>query len=174
MSDISVQRLDLGMVTLRGSFADAAFAKAVKAAAGAALPGVRSIVAGRDASVAWMSPDELLILGEPDAAPGIARSLSEALAGQHHLAVDVSDARTAFEIAGRGVREVLAKGSPADLSPAAFGPGDFRRSRIGQLAAAFWMPREDCFRVICFRSLGDHLDLWLRHAARPGSLPCVF
>jgi sarcosine oxidase subunit gamma len=64
---------------------------------------------------------------------------------------------------------MLAKGTPVDLAPAAFGPGDFRRTRLGQVACAFWMPAPDAFGLICFRSVADHVALWLGTAADPAA-----
>ena len=69
---------------------------------------------------------------------------------------------------------MLAKGAPADLSRAAFGPGDFRRTRLGQIAAAFWQVEgagTETFELICFRSVAAHAFYWLGAAARKGSLP---
>ncbi|MHA1127411.1 MAG: sarcosine oxidase subunit gamma, partial [Alphaproteobacteria bacterium] len=76
-----------------------------------------------------------------------------------------------FLIERQGAREVLAKGAPVDLSPEAFGTGDLRRSRIGQLAAAFWMTGDESFELVCFRSVGAFMFDWLSNAAREGSLP---
>jgi sarcosine oxidase subunit gamma len=69
---------------------------------------------------------------------------------------------------------VLAKGAPVDLAPAAFGVGDFRRTRLGQVAAAFWMPAPDTFELMCFRSVAGYVADWLANAARPGSLAGYF
>jgi sarcosine oxidase subunit gamma len=164
------------MVSLRADLSDPAVADACRATAGAAAPGMRRIIVGTGGSVAWMAPDELLFI-VPAAAPARA-AIAAALAGRRHLAVDLSDARTRFRIAGPGAREVIAKGAPVDLSRGAFaavvdGAGDFRRTRLGQIAAAFWAPEDDAMEVICFRSVADHAEAWLRQAARDGSLPGV-
>ena len=83
--------------------------------------------------------------------------------------IDVSDARALFRIDGPGAREVLAKGAPVDLSPAAFGPGDFRRTRLGQVACAFWTPDGTSFELVCFRSVAAYVFGLLENAAKPGS-----
>ena len=118
-----------------------------------------------------MSPDELLVLVDYDQAAAVVAKLDDVLADEHHLAVNVSDARAIFTIQGQGAREVLAKGAPIDLSSEAFGVGDLRRSRIGQLAAAFWMTDTETFELACFRSVGAFMFDWLTNAAREGSLP---
>ena len=157
----------LGMVTLRGDLGAARLRAAVQAATGCEVPPVRGIAeaAGRD--LAWMSPDELLLLCPHDAARGLAAQLGLALAGLHHLVAEVSDARTGFRLEGAAVREVLAKLTPADV--ARLPVGEIRRSRLGQVAAAFWLTGEDAARVIAFRSVADYVFTLLCHAARPGS-----
>lgn len=171
---VSVQNLGpSGMITLRGDLGGKAMARAVKAATGLGLPGQRAILSEGARAVAWMSPDELLILCPHAGAAALAAQMAAALAGEHALAVDVSDARARFRISGAGAREVLAKGAPVDLSPGVFGQGEIRRTRLGQVAAAFWMSGPEAFDLVCFRSVGDYVEAWLKAAASPGSLPGV-
>lgn len=157
-----------GMITLRGDLSDANFAAAVTQVTGASVPGQRKITHAGANSVAWMSPDELLIL-LPYAEVGAAvASLNAALAGTHFLAVNVSDARALFRVTGKPaeVREVIAKLAPADLSPDAFAPGDIRRTRLAQVAAAFWLTQEGEANLVCFRSVARYaFDLLATSAA---------
>lgn len=172
--EFAISRVAQGMITLRGDLASPAVAEAVKSAVGTAIPAPREIIYAGANAAAWMSPDELLLLVTYDEAAAVASNLDAALAENHHLVVNVSDARELFRITGKGVREVLAKGAPVDLAPGRFEPGMIRRSRIGLLAAAFWMPDRDSFEIICFRSVSSQMEAWLRHSARFGSLPGVF
>lgn len=160
-----------GMVTLRGDLAGIPLREAVLAATGLTLPERRRIATAGDHAAAWMSPDELLLLTPPGNGQRLATALGTALAGAHHLAADVSAARVLFRLSGAGAREVLAKGAPVDLTPSAFGPGDLRRTRLGQVAAAFWMAGPETFDLVCFRSVADFMARWLVTAAAPGSLP---
>lgn len=155
-----------GMITLRGDLSDAALGDAVREATGFDVPAVRKIAREGARGVAWMSPDELLLITPYEEAPAIAARIGGALAGTHHLAVVVSDARAVFRLTGAGAREVLAKGAPVDLAPEAFGQGDFRRTRLEQMAAAFGMTGPDTFDLICFRSVGAHMAQWLEKAVR--------
>ena len=163
-----------GMITLRGDLTDEAVVAAVKLVTGQAMPKPRGVKEGKKGGVAWMSPDELLLLVEYDTADVAVEKLSAALADTHHLAVNVSDARAVFRLEGAGVREVIAKGSPADLSPEGLGLGEIRRSRLGQLAAAYWLSDAETMHVVCFRSVGEHVYNWLVNAAEEGTLPKVF
>jgi sarcosine oxidase subunit gamma len=64
----------------------------------------------------------------------------------------------------------MAKLAPADLNPDSFTLGDFRRTRLGQVAAAFWMRDEDTFEVICFRSVADYTFDLLAASAKAGAV----
>lgn len=159
----------VGMITLRGDLSAKPLQKAAIAAAGVNMPEQRQCLTEGTGGMAWMSPDELLILCAYADVPAKLADLKEKLAKTHALAVNVSDARAMFEVRGPHAREVMAKLAPVDLAPAAFTPGLFRRSRIAQVPAAFWMPEEDVFRVICFRSVAQYVFDVLSVAAQPGS-----
>lgn len=159
----------LGMVTLRGDLGDTGLQEVCRALTGAAFPARGRIEAGGEAgALAWMSPDELLLILPKPQVPEALGKIAEALSGRHHLAVDVSDARAVFDVTGPGAREVIAKLAPVDLHPAAFPPGHIRRSRLGQVAAAFWLPAEGEVRVICFRSVADYTRALLERSAADG------
>ena len=116
-----------------------------------------------------MSPDELLIMcgySEVSAALG---KITKALGKSHALAANVSDARAVFEVSGPHARDVLAKLAPVDLAPDVFTHGMFRRTRMAQVPAAFWLREADTFQIICFRSVGQYMFDLLKVAAQPGS-----
>lgn len=154
-----------GMVTLRGDLGSAGLKKAVKEVAGVAVPDIRRAEFSGDRGALWMSPDELLVLVPHAEADDAAGALGKALKGTHHLAVNVSDARAVFRISGEGWREVLAKLTPADLHPDAFGQGEVRRTRLAQVAAAVWMSGEDRVDLVCFRSVAKYVFDVLSSAA---------
>lgn len=162
-----------GMITLRGDLSDENLAKAVKSVTGLAMPAARGVKRGAKGGVAWMSPDELLLFVDYEAADAMVEKLNKALAGGHFLAVNVSDARAMFSLTGTGVRDVIAKGSPANLDPVALPEGKIRRSRIGQLAVAFWFDAPDQGHIVCFRSVGAHIFNWLSVASESDTLPGV-
>lgn len=155
----------LGMITLRARGVKA-LDKAVKAVTGTKLPAQRRIEVKGDHACAWMSPDEyLLILPYPQVAEALAM-LAKALAGEHHLAVDVSDARAIFRIEGDKAVEVLRKLSPVDFDR--LEPGEVRRTRAAQVAAAMWQ-QDQGFTLVCFRSVAPYVMGLLAHSAQPGS-----
>ncbi len=157
-----------GMITLRGTLESRPLKAALKAF-GVALPKQRAIVQAGDRAVAWMSPDELLLLCPYDEVGGALAALRVTLSDTHALAVDVSDARAMFEMRGERVREVMAKLAPVDFAPGVFEPGEIRRSRMAQVPAAFWMPDGESMRIVCFRSVAPYMFDLLKTSALPGS-----
>ena len=169
MSDrTKVARLDArGMITLRGDLAAAKLAKAVKAVAGQGVPQAGGYLGDRASGVAWMSPDELLLMVPYGQVADGLKALDAALAGSHYLAVDVSDARAVFTVEGPSARDTLARLCPVDFHTDTFKAGDFRRTRMAQIAAAVWR-HEGGFGVVCFRSVADYAGAILRNAAKGG------
>ncbi|MEM7547103.1 MAG: sarcosine oxidase subunit gamma family protein [Pseudomonadota bacterium] len=164
----------VGMITVRGDLTSKAFTSAVTDVTGGALPGIRGFEVNDLGGIGWMSPDELLLVCDYENAAATTASLQKAQGEQHSLVVNVSDARTMFRLEGAGVRELIAKGAPVDMSPDAFGPGDLRRSRLGQVAAAFWAEADGSFRLVCFRSVGAYVFDWLCASAKDGMRPGLF
>ncbi len=158
-----------GMVTLRGDLASSKVKKVVKALTGQGIPASGRIAGDGDTGVVWMSPDELLVMVPYEEVGPALEKIAKALAGEHHLAVDVSDARAVFRVAGADAREVLARVCPVDLHVESFAVGDFRRTRMAQVAAAFWR-HETGFDVVCFRSVAEYVEGLLGNAARGASV----
>jgi sarcosine oxidase, subunit gamma len=156
----------LGMIALRCAYDVKTLPKAVKTAVGVTMPGVRRIVQDGAFAAGWMAPDEVLLI-MPYAQVGITLAkIAKVLKDEHHLATDVSDARAVFRIEGPGATEVLMKLTPADVANLA--PGELRRSRAAQVAAAFWA-QDNGFTLVCFRSVADYVMGLLTHSAQHGS-----
>lgn len=158
-----------GMITLRGDLGSTALQSAVSDVVGHQVPTPRGVLGTPGAGVVWMSPDEVLVLCPYAEAATKALALSQALAGTHALVANVSDARAVFEIRGAGVRDIMAKIAPVDMSPAAFPVGMVRRTRLAQVAAAFWLEDDHSLRVICFRSVAQYVFDLLRTVSADGS-----
>jgi sarcosine oxidase subunit gamma len=157
-----------GMITLRGDLSDPDLRRVCETVTGVSFPNDRHAVGAGQSGLAWMSPDEMLVLVPYAEALAQVAVICKALAGKHFVAKNVSDARTVMFVEGRGAREVLAKLAPVDLHPDSFRPGEMRRTRLGQVAAAFWMRDADTFEVICFRSVGDYCFSLLAASAEDG------
>ena len=96
-------------------------------------------------------------------------TMSKTLGGEHHLLANVSDARAVFRLTGAALREVLAKLARSICRPEAFPVGHFRRTRLAQVPAAFWLRDEETAELICFRSVATYVFQILKEAAKPGS-----
>lgn len=155
----------VGMITLRAKGLKV-LDKAIKAAVGTKVPAQRRIEVSGDRACGWMSPDEYLLVMPYAEVPKALAALAKALAGEHHLAVDVSDARAVFRIEGDKAADVLRKLSPTDMDQLA--PGELRRSRTAQVAAAFWQ-QDGGYTLVCFRSVAGYVMGLLSHSATPGS-----
>lgn len=155
----------VGMITLRAKGLKT-LDKAIKAVTGTKVPAQRRIEVKGDRACGWMSPDEyLLVLPYAEVGAALA-SLAKSLAGEHHLAVDVSDARAVFRVEGDSASEVLQKLSPVDFET--LEPGELRRSRTAQVAAAMWQ-QDQGFTLVCFRSVAAYVMGLLAHSAASGS-----
>jgi sarcosine oxidase subunit gamma len=156
-----------GMITLRGDLASAELRKAATAMTGLKFPTQGTCVSDGDKAIAWMSPDEVLVMVPYNDVENVIEGIETALKGSHFLVANVSDARAVIRLEGAHVREAVAKLIPADLAASAFEVGQFRRSRLAQIAAAFWMRDEESLDLICFRSVADYAFDVLSRAALP-------
>ncbi len=155
----------LGMITLRVK-RDVAGLEQAFMALGLTLPDPRRIVIAGEKAAGWMSPDEYLLVMPYAAVSDALANLATSLAGQHHLAANVSDARAVFRIQGEKADQVIKKISPVDVD--AMAVGELRRSRAAQVAAAFWKDGQG-YTLVCFRSVAGYMMGLLSHSAQPGS-----
>lgn len=155
-----------GMITLRGDLAVSPLSAALQDVAGLTMPAMRQVAVAGDHALAWMSPDEVLLMLPYAAAPDMTERLQNALANTFATVANVSDARAVFHIAGPRAAEVLAKLCPVDTR--ALHPGEIRRTRAAQVACAIWSPEPGVFVLICFRSVAQYVFDVLSLAARSG------
>ena len=155
---------DRGMIQIRADLSRAG--DAIAGAVGLALPDTGRITADGSRVLGWMSPDELLlVLPRAETAEALA-ALTEALSGEHALALDVSDMRAMFRIDGARAVQVLMKLCPTDL--AAMPQDGLRRTRAAQAACGIWR-EADGYVLIGFRSVADYLRGILTGAAAAGT-----
>ena len=167
---VEIRKLDqTGMIAIRGETESPKLKDAMKLIGGA-VPGKCEIIGSPDLLAAWMAPDEIIVMLPEEQIRDTADKLESALQGEHFLCIDVSDMRSCIEVSGDGSRDLLAKGTPADVSPEAFRIGQIRRSLFAQIQAAFWLAGEQKVRLLCRRSETDHMLTWLQEMApREGS-----
>ncbi|WP_380052931.1 sarcosine oxidase subunit gamma [Falsihalocynthiibacter sp. SS001] len=173
---VEVREMGLqGMITLRADLANKKVRSAVEALVGVEMPQPRRIAIKRGKGIAWMSPDEVLIILPYSQAAKAAAKLSQDLEKEHALVANVSDARAVFTLSGAEARDVLGKLAPVDLSTASFAKDEVRRTRIAQTSAAFWMSGTakapyNKITIIVFRSVARYAFDLLAHAAKSGAV----
>jgi sarcosine oxidase subunit gamma len=162
-----------GMITVRGDLSDPEFCGIIKGVTGSEVPKARQSTSADTDTLLWMSPDELMLLCPHGEAEARVLALNGGLTNHHHLVENVSDARAQFTLSGDGaaIREVLAKVSPADMRAATLPVGEVRRTRISQVAAAFWFESDSQAHLICFRSVAKYtFDLLAKSSAAGSSV----
>ena len=160
------ERVFWGHINLRGDSADETFQAEVERVIGARAP-IKSNAVSRvgDTLVAWLGPDEWLVVSPPDVKDGLAAKLQEALTGLHVSVNDISGGQTIIRLRGARARDVLSKGCPVDLHPRAFGAGQCAQSHIAKSnALIIQLDDTPTYDVIVRRSFADYLARWLKHA----------
>jgi sarcosine oxidase, subunit gamma len=119
----------------------------------------------------WLGPDEWLLTCPGRDVAGLVGSLRQALADVHAAVSDVTDGRVAFRVAGPSVRAVLAKGTPLDMHPRAFPPGNCAGSLLAKTAVLIHLLDDDpesgpAFDIYVARSFTHYLWTWLEDAGR--------
>ena len=118
------ERAFWGHVNLRGDGTDEAFQAGVERVIGARAP-IKPNTVSRvgDMLIAWLGPDEWLVVSPPDVKDGLAAKLQEALTALYVSVNDISSGQTIIRLRGARARDLLNKGCPLDLHPRAFGAG---------------------------------------------------
>jgi len=143
-----------------------ALKNAATGVAGVDFPGQGECNCVGERGIAWMSPDELLVMAPHVEVATDLERMQKTLSGVHHLLADVSDARAIFQLEGDEIRATLAKLTPADLRKNHFKPGHLRRTHVSQVPAAFWFRDDTHLDLICFRSVQDYMWDLLCNAAQ--------
>lgn len=160
---------DRGMIDLRGDPKDAAFRTAVEGMLGVALPTTpRTSASSGATAILWLSVDQWLVTCPRAEAPRLAAALRDALGSVHSLVVILSDARAILRLEGEGVREVLMKGVPVDLTLPEFTLGTVRRLRFGEIAALIHIAGDepDVIDLYVFRSYARFAWDWIAATAK--------
>ncbi len=126
-------------------------------------PQALKAVAGKDAGLLWNGPNQFLLVSEnrlPEAVCGI---LAEQLKASDATWVDLSHARTVFELSGPHARDILAKGCPLDVD--SLHPGASTPTVLAHFNILLHCQAPQSFQIFVFRSFGYDCMTWLAHAA---------
>ena len=150
------------MIDLRLDPADTAALSAAQSALALDLPLTPGKSRARAGHVAmWLGPDQWLIAASAASAALLVRALD----GFAASAVDVSDLRAEFELAGPRATDVLCKGCAIDLHPHVFGPGDCALTSLARVRVALRQCDEiPAYQLYVERSYAPYLWDWLTDA----------
>ncbi|MEB3371214.1 sarcosine oxidase subunit gamma [Saccharopolyspora mangrovi] len=143
-------------------------AERIGTALGAMLPNQAGQVARTERLlVAWLGPDEWLLIGPEGEADQLQTTLTQALGDEHGAVVDVSAHRTIIEVSGLRAPELLAKGCALDLHRRNFGPDRCAQTLLAR-AGVLLLCREaepPSYWIFVRASFARYLADWLRDAA---------
>jgi sarcosine oxidase subunit gamma len=124
-----------------------ALSEALVQAHGLIWPAPGRMTGAEDGRLIWFAREMALLIG-PDPDPSLAA---------HAALTDQSDAWAVLQLAGPGVRDVLARLCPLDLRAQVFVPGHTARTALGHMTASVSALEEDLFWVMVFRSMAGTL-----------------
>ena len=158
---------NFAVIIVKAGFAKRSTRQLIESVIDLKYPSVGGITLGRKTSLGWMSSDECGVITKTQNVASLIKKIEIKIKRESFLCLDMSDSRYCFELSGKGWREILAKGSPVDVSDGKLKLGVLRRTRIGNLAVAFWMTDDKTVRLICMRSVSDFMREWLKTAVDP-------
>jgi sarcosine oxidase subunit gamma len=152
----------LDMLNLRGDASDPAFAAAVLAVAGLALPLVANTASvGGGRQLFWLGPDEWLLKTAGGTGEAMEVTLRAALVGKHFSVVQVGSGNTTFCLQGAAAADLLSRGCPLDLHTRSFPDGSLAQSHIAKANVVLYcLKAETSFEITVRRSFAEYLFLW--------------
>jgi len=146
---------------------DAKLAAALGKASGCAVPdraGTACESVDRDGLATrtlWIGPERYWVVSQ---VPGTADRMSDAVAPDLAVTLDLSHSRTVVRLSGDAARSVLAKGLPIDTHPRALPAGSVIHSAISHMAVTVHRREQagmDGFDLYVFRGFAEHFWEWL-------------
>jgi sarcosine oxidase subunit gamma len=161
----------LAQIDLRADPSDPALMARIADAVGArppTEPNTTVISTDGTRQVAWLGPDEWLVIGEPGTAPALESLLRTAIGDARGAVLDVSANRTTISVSGPRARDLLAFGCSIDLDERRFKPGmcvQTLLARANVIIVPVGPAVEPAFRVLVRPSFAAYLAAWLTDAA---------
>jgi len=150
-------RLGIAKLQILAADPDAWFEQAL----GLAPPSVLTEIEPGPVAIAWMAPGEWLVTGDEADVERVRLHCAEA-AGNLGLMIDITPARTVFELSGVGARAVLATHCPLDFDDEAMPVGAAKRSTFSD--TGFFISRRPdrdghaCFRLIFDQTMAGYAE----------------
>jgi sarcosine oxidase subunit gamma len=142
----------------------AALGKAIEAAYHCSLPGVGASTGRGAISFHWCGADQYYAIAEGKGEGEFYRELKALFVGLASCS-DQSHGRVILRIAGPKARALLAKGTPIDLHPSAFGPGKSAVTQMAHVGVHLIQTADDAFELSVFRGFSENFWEWLTEQA---------
>ena len=117
-----------------------------------------------DALAASGGADQYYAIAEGWADGELYRELKKRLEGLASCS-DQSHGRVILRVAGPKARTLLAKGTPIDLHPSAFGPGKSAVTQMAHVGVHLIQTGDDQFELSVFRGFSENFWEWLTEQA---------
>jgi sarcosine oxidase subunit gamma len=144
---------------------EAALSDALRDRWGVALPGSGEAALGGALAFLWAGPGQWYARAEGLGEGALVKELHQAL-GAHAAISDQSHGRVVLRIGGARARDLLAKGTPVDLHPRAFGPGQTALTQMAHVGVHLTQIDEaPTFEISLFRGFAESFWEWLCHSA---------
>jgi sarcosine oxidase subunit gamma len=156
-------------LNIRGDAEDSKFLTAVKKACGVEVPTKPNTYNYDEKTghvISWLSPDEWLLIAPRESVAKLEAALRKGFGDLHAAVTDNSHGYTAITINGKNARELLAKGTPVDVSVEHFTTGDCAQSLLAKTNVLMWAETDSQLGVVVRRSFADYLWQWLIHSAQ--------
>jgi len=128
------------------------------------LPETNQFVTTGERHLAWLGPDEYLLLCEAGREEDILGRLLLDFDTLHAAATNVTDSLCALDIRGSAVRQVLAKGCALDLHPRVFTTGQSAQTYLSHAAVTLLATDANRFLLVCRTSFASYVVDWLEDA----------
>lgn len=143
-------------------------------AAGLAVPERHNASIGSDGQVRidWLGPRRFVVSAPLELEEAVGRTLETRFAEFASADVTcVTGMTVTFELSGAGAADVLAQGTPLDISSVAFAPASATGTELWGVGVVVERPIADpaSLRVTVERSYAGYIEGWLRTAAGLGS-----
>ncbi|WP_162913943.1 sarcosine oxidase subunit gamma [Taklimakanibacter lacteus] len=134
--------------------------KAIEAAYKCSLPAVGASTGKGAISFHWCGAEQYYAIAEGKAEGELYRDLKARLEGLASCS-DQSHGRVILRVSGPKARTLLAKGTPIDLHPAAFGPGKSAVTQMAHVGVHLVQTGKDEFELSVFRGFSESFWEWL-------------
>lgn len=141
-----------------------ALGKAIAAAYDFPLPGIGESTAKNGLALHWCGAEQYFAIADRKADCELYRELKSRLEGLASCS-DQSHGRVIIRVSGPKARALLAKGTPIDLHPSAFGPGKSAMTQMAHVGVHLVQTAEDTFELSVFRGFSENFWEWLTEQA---------